>query len=76
MAFDAVPGSDPRGPWCPKCGQPVTPDQPSTEMHFQEDPDGSRGLTGKWHGECARPYWDKITPLLKRLGGGWAGLAG
>lgn len=67
MAFDAVPGGDPRGPWCRKCGQPVRPDQPSTKMYFAEDPDGTRGLTGEWHGECARPYWDKLSPVLDRL---------
>ncbi|WP_257814825.1 hypothetical protein [Phenylobacterium sp. J367] len=36
-------------------------------MHFAEDPDGRLGKSGLWHGECARPYWDKITPALERL---------
>jgi hypothetical protein len=36
-------------------------------MYFEHDPNGERGMTGGWHSECARPYWDKITPLLKRL---------
>lgn len=73
MAFDSVPGGDPRGPWCPKCRQPVQKGQPSTKMHFDHDPDGKLGMTGLWHGECARPYWDTITPVLERLkkwGGG------
>jgi hypothetical protein len=52
----------------------VKPGDPSTRMHFDEDPDGSKGLSGRlWHGECARPYWDKITPLLNRLRGWGAG---
>lgn len=70
MAYDAEPGGDPRGDWCPKCHLPVKPGDPSTRVHFAEDPDGSKGLSGKlWHGECARPYWDKITPLLDRMKG-------
>ena len=67
MAFDAERGGDPRGPWCPGCGHPVMAGQPSTRMHFHEDPDGSRGMSGPWHGECARPYWDRITPALDAL---------
>lgn len=67
MAFDDVPGGDPRGPWCPKCQQPIWPGEPTTRMHFKEDPDGSKGMSGPWHGECARPYWDTITPALDRL---------
>jgi hypothetical protein len=72
MAFDSVPGGDPRGPSCPKCGKTIAPDSPSTIMHFDQDPGGRTGLSGKrWHAECARPYWDTITPLLRRLQGGW-----
>jgi hypothetical protein len=36
-------------------------------MYFEHDPHGELGLTGRWHSECARPHWDTITPLLKRL---------
>jgi hypothetical protein len=68
MAFDSMPGGDPRGPWCKGCKAPILPGQPSTHMHFAEDPEGDLGFTGKWHAECARPFWDKITPLMKRLG--------
>jgi hypothetical protein len=67
MAFDAVPGGDPRGPVCPKCRRPVLKDQPSTRMVFPDDPDGLLGKTGQWHGECARPHWDTLTPVLQRL---------
>ena len=70
MAFDAVPGGDPRGPWCPKCQKPILKDEPTTIMHFDDDPHGHEGRSGKpWHAECARPYWDKLTPLLDRLKG-------
>jgi hypothetical protein len=71
MAFDAVPGGDPRGPWCPKCHRPIGQDEPTTIMHIAEDPDGKLGLSGRWHAECARPHWDKITPLIERLGRAW-----
>lgn len=68
MAFDDVPGGDPRGPWCPKCSLPIMEGQPSTIMHFHVDPHGQSGQSGKpWHAECARGYWDKITPALDAL---------
>jgi hypothetical protein len=70
MAYDAEPGGDPRGPWCKGCGRPVGKDQPATHVHVEQDPDGRLGLSGLYHGECARPYWDRLTPLMKRLG--WA----
>lgn len=69
MAFDSVPGGDPRGPWCPGCKRPIKAGEPTTRMVFEEDPDGLRGMTGQWHGECARPYWDKFSPMLKALRG-------
>jgi uncharacterized protein with PIN domain len=72
MAYDAEPGGDPRAR-CPKCGTPIRQGEKSTLMHFAEDPYGKRGLSGRaWHSECARPYWDKLTPvldMLQRLGG-------
>jgi hypothetical protein len=47
----------------------VLQDEPSTIMHVHEDPDGRLGLSGKrWHAECARPYWDTISPMLRMLG--------
>jgi hypothetical protein len=68
MAYDAEPGGDPRGPHCPKCGRPIQAGEKSTLMHFAHDPFGHRGLSGKpWHSECARPHWDKITPVLEML---------
>ena len=63
MAFDAEPGGDPRGPWCKGCRSPILPGQASTQMRFDKDPGGKLGLTGLWHSECARPYWDTITPV-------------
>lgn len=67
MAFDAVPGGDPRGPWCKGCKAPIEKGQASTIMHFDQDPDGRLGLSGPWHSECCRPFWDTLSPLLDRL---------
>jgi hypothetical protein len=68
MAFDAVPGGDPRGPWCPKCGQTILPGQTWTIMHSATDPYGDKGVGGRrWHSECARPYWDTMSGLLESL---------
>jgi hypothetical protein len=36
-------------------------------MHFANQPDGSPGASHRYHAECARPYWDTITPVLARL---------
>jgi hypothetical protein len=47
---------------------PVREGQPATQMHIAGDPDGKLGLSGLWHAECARPFWDKMTPTLDRLG--------
>lgn len=61
MAFDAEPGGDPRGPWCPKCGQTITANDTFTIMHF------SCGKSQRWHSECARPHWDKLSGVLDML---------
>jgi hypothetical protein len=68
MAFDCVPGGDPRGPLCPRCQRPIQAGEPFTVMHFHEDPDGARGYSGKrWHSECARPFWDRFGGVLQAL---------
>ena len=67
MAYDAEPGGDPRGANCPKCGQLILPHHTSTLMHFPAGPRGQPARAQQWHSECARPYWDKLTPLLNRL---------
>ncbi len=66
MAYDSVEGGDPRGSWCPKCQLPVRAGQPATRMHFDSDPYGTLGLSGKlWHAECAQPLW--ASDSLERL---------
>jgi hypothetical protein len=37
-------------------------------MHSALDPYGDAGIGGRrWHSECARPYWDKLSGLLDTL---------
>jgi hypothetical protein len=44
-------------------------------MHSHGDPDGSRGISGKrWHAECARPYWDKLSGVIEALNRATRGL--
>jgi hypothetical protein len=71
MAFDSVPGGDPRGPWCPKCARPIEAGEPTTMMHTSDE--AQRHVSRPWHAECARPYWDKVTPLLDQLRRGFGG---
>lgn len=63
MAYDDVPNSDPRGPWCPKCGLPILEHDQSILIHAPDQ----RSMT-RWHAECARPLWDMITPTAIRVG--------
>ena len=68
MPFDGRPEDWHDGPQCRRCHQTIAEGQPRTELHFPHDPDGELGLSGPYHGECARPYWDTISPVLKNLG--------
>jgi hypothetical protein len=74
MAFDSVPGGDPRGPTCPKCGGLIRAGEPTTKMHFAEDPYGHLGMSGRpWHSACAQPHWDSAARALDALRKlGWA----
>ena len=66
MPFDGRAG-DWEGPRCKGCKEPIEDGQPTTEMRFTQDPRGELGMSGPWHSECARPYWDTLTPALEKL---------
>ena len=66
MPFDGRP-EDWESPRCKGCNELIEEGQPTTEMYFTHDPDGTLGMSGTWHGECSRPYWDRLTPTLQRL---------
>ena len=66
VPFDGRP-EDWEGPRCTGCRELIEAGQRTTEMHFQNDPQGELGLSGPWHSECARPYWDTVTPALEKL---------
>jgi hypothetical protein len=58
MAYFGTIGGDPprRYSSCLACKQPITDGQHSTRVEFQNDPDGSAGLSGLYHTACSRPY--------------------
>jgi hypothetical protein len=58
MAYYGTIGGDPprRYSSCLACKQPITDGQLSTRVEFQNDPDGSGGLSGLYHTSCSRPY--------------------
>ena len=62
MPFDGRP-EDWEGPRCKGCNALIEDGQRRTEMYFPLAP----GKSGPWHSECARPYWDTITPTLQAL---------
>jgi hypothetical protein len=66
MAFDSEHWNEqPRFPTCPKCHKEILPGDQVTNMYFYSDPDGSKGMSGAWHAECAKPFWE--TKLLKAM---------
>jgi hypothetical protein len=41
---------------CLSCRQPILRDQASTHVAFASDPLGHRGLTGRYHLACSKPF--------------------
>jgi len=58
MLLDSSPfqGGGGEGPSCRACRQSILPDQKSTRIAFQNDPNGFKGLTGDYHLECSKPF--------------------
>jgi len=67
MPFDGIPEGFLPGPRCPRCAQALREGEPTVLMHFANDREGSASVSQRYHAECARPYWDTITPVLARL---------
>lgn len=68
MAFDSFPEGDPRGPICGRCGHPIVAGEPTTKMHFAEDPYGHRGYGGRpWHSRCAQVGVASVERALEAL---------
>jgi len=57
MLFDSSGrgSNEPSGPWCTRCNLPIA-NEPSERIHFPDDPDGHRGLSGLYHQRCAKPF--------------------
>jgi hypothetical protein len=58
MAYYGTIGGGPprRYDSCLACKQEITPGQHATRVEFQNDPDGSGGLSGRYHMTCSKPY--------------------
>ena len=59
MAFDPMPASGsggPHEPWCASCNAPITREQRGVHVHFDNDPNGYRGLTGLYHEACSKAF--------------------
>ncbi|MFC5066924.1 hypothetical protein [Flaviflagellibacter deserti] len=58
MAFDPMPASGSGGnePWCSACNAPITKEQRSVHIRFDNDPHGHKGLTGPYHERCSKPF--------------------
>jgi len=57
MPFDSLPDrEEPKVTLCLACKIPIAEDQCSVSVWFRNDPHGFRGLTGKYHKDCAKPF--------------------
>lgn len=67
-------GGDPRGPICPKCGNPILPGQSRTKI-IQAGTGLNNPVTQLWHGDCAFDYFiePQFRDIMRRLGRGWQG---
>ena len=60
-------GGESNPPRCRGCKQPIGKGEHTTHVHFDEDPDGAKGLTGDYHAHCGRTF-GSIARALKSLG--------
>ena len=44
------------GPSCRACKQPILPGDRPKRVEFQNDPDGTKGLTGDYHLACSKRF--------------------
>jgi len=44
------------GPLCQACKQPILKSERMVRVDFQNDPSGSKGLSGNYHLICSKPY--------------------
>ena len=57
MPFDSLPNrEEPKATFCLACKMPIAENQRSMSVWFRNDPHGLRGLTGKYHKVCAKPF--------------------
>jgi hypothetical protein len=44
------------GPPCQACKQPIRSGDRTKRVEFQNDPDGTKGLTGEYHLACSKRF--------------------
>lgn len=49
-------GGGEEGPFCTSCSAPITKDQRSVRINFNNDPQGHRGFSGLYHEQCGKPF--------------------
>jgi hypothetical protein len=63
-------GSRPDGPYCRACRQPIHQGERAMRVEFQNDPDGTKGLTGEYHAACGRRFASLARVVNMNLWGG------
>jgi hypothetical protein len=69
LAFDPMPASGSGGPYeplCMSCHAPISENETSVRIDFEQDPHGHRGLSGEYHEACSKPF-ASIAYALKAL---------
>jgi hypothetical protein len=58
MAYYVTPagGGGSNEPWCTRCKTPITRNQRSVRIAFDDDPHGHKGLSGLYHEACSKPF--------------------
>ncbi|EIM24580.1 hypothetical protein MicloDRAFT_00052950 [Microvirga lotononidis] len=59
------------GPSCRACKQPILPSDRVTRVEFQNDPSGTKGLTGDYHLACSRPFASLASVINFNPWAGW-----
>jgi hypothetical protein len=55
------------GSSCRACKQPILEGERSIRIAFENDPGGTKGLTGEYHFGCSKPF-DSLARALNMLG--------
>ncbi|QRM31289.1 hypothetical protein [Microvirga sp. VF16] len=59
------------GPSCQACKQPILPSDRIKRVEFQNDLDGTKGLTGDYHVACSKPFASLANVINFNPWAGW-----